>query len=231
MKLAQAVQEQPKLRETYVHLRGDFLSKGPTVSSDTLEVLPPLESRGNQKDRLDLGRWLVNDENPLTARVMANRLWQWHFGRGLVSTGDDFGKEGEAPSHPELLDWLASEFRDSGWRLKHFHRLIVTSATYRQASIARPELEQRDPYNTWLARQNRIRVEAEIVRDLGLSTSGLLYAKIGGPSVRPPQPAGVSEVTFSNSAKVGGEQRERSLSTWHVRLVSANKPLSIGNGV
>ena len=221
MTSAQAVQEESKPRETYVHLRGDFLSKGPVVSPDTLEVLPPMTARSEQKDRLDLAHWLVDDENPLTARVTANRLWQWHFGRGLVATGDDFGKEGELPSHPQLLDWLASELRDSGWRLKHFHRLIVTSATYRQASIARPELEQRDPYNTWLAKQNRIRVDAEIVRDLGLSTSGLLYAKVGGPSVRPPQPAGISEVTYSNSASweesTGPDRYRRGMYVWFQR--------------
>jgi hypothetical protein len=221
MTSAQAVEELKNPRETYIHDRGDFLSKGATVIPGTLETLPPLKSRGKMADRLDFARWMFDPANPLTARVAANRLWQGHFGRGLVSTGEDFGVQGERPSHPALLDWLASELRERGWRWKHFHRLVVMSATYRQSSRARPELVQRDPYNTWLAKQNRIRVEAEIVRDLGLCVSGLLYPRTGGPSVRPPQPEGISEVTYSNSANwqesTGPDRYRRGMYVWFQR--------------
>lgn len=219
--LFQAVAEESKPRETYVHLRGDFLAKGPTVQPHTPEALPPLDARDAEPDRLDLARWLVNAKHPLTARVIANRLWQLHFGRGLVSTGDDFGTQGEPPSHPELLDWLASAIVDGGWRLKPLHRLIVISATYRQSAVARPELADRDPYNTWLARQNRLRVEAEIVRDLALAASGLLTTTIGGPSIRPPQPPGVSDLTYDNSASwqesTGADRYRRGMYIWFQR--------------
>ena len=180
MNLAQAVVDRPDRRQTHVHLRGDFLSPGPRVEPQTLEVLPPLEPRGEKPDRLDLARWLVSGEHPLTARVMVNRLWQNHFGRGIVPTSDDFGTQGDPPSHPELLDWLASELQAGGWRMKHIHRLIVTSAAYRQSAAARPELVDRDPYNSWLARQNRLRFEAELVRDAALAVSGLLNPALGG---------------------------------------------------
>jgi hypothetical protein len=130
-----------------------------------------------------------------------NRVWQTYFGRGLVATSDDFGKQSTPPSHPELLDWLATRFMRQGWSFKALHKLIVTSATYRQSSAVRPDLEQRDPQNVWLARQTRFRVEAEVVRDLTLSASGLLNRTIGGPSVRPPQPEGVSELTYAGAAK------------------------------
>src|SRR5262249_40944605 len=140
--------------------------------------------------------WIVAPGNPLTARVAVNRLWQHHFGRGLVHTSEDFGTQGEKPSHPELLDYLAGELIRRGWSLKTMHRLIVTSATYRQASVVREDLKERDPRNVLLARQSRLRLEAEVIRDVTLAASGLLYRKIGGPSVRPPQPAGVAEITF-----------------------------------
>jgi mono/diheme cytochrome c family protein len=221
MKLAQTVAERAKPRETYVHLRGDFLAKGPLVEPGTLEVLPQKKARGSKFDRLDLARWLVSGENPLTARVIVNRLWQVHFGRGIVATVEDFGTQGDKPTHPELLDWLASEFQNSGWRMKHIHRLIVTSATYRQSAVARPELVDRDPYNSWLARQNRLRVESEIVRDLALSVSGLLSPAIGGPSIRPPQPPGISDLTYAGSAKwvesTGADRYRRGLYVWFQR--------------
>jgi hypothetical protein len=153
--------------------------------------------------------------------VAANRIWQSHFGRGLVNTGDDFGTQGEPPSHPELLDWLASEFRDSGWSMKQLHKLIVMSATYRQSSAARPELYQRDPYNTWLARQNRLRFEAEIVRDAALATSGLLNRAVGGPSVRPPQPPEIAALSYAGSVRwvesKGPDRYRRGLYTWFQR--------------
>jgi len=217
-------------RENYLHQRGDFLAKGPIIEPHTPEVLPPLKPRegaapaepNNQKpDRLDLARWIVDPANPLTARVAANRFWQWHFGRGLVNTVDDFGTQGEQPSHPELLDWLAAEFRDSGWRMKRLHKLIMMSATYRQSSIARPELYQRDPYNIRLARQNRLRFEAEIVRDVALSVSGLLNPAVGGKSVRPSQPPEIAALSYAGSVKwiesEGADRYRRGLYTWFQR--------------
>ena len=146
-------------------------------------------------NRLDLARWLVDETNPLTPRVTVNRIWQRYFGIGIVETENDFGTQGTPPSHPELLDWLASELVSGGWSLKQLHRLIVTSATYRQASDHRAELGTRDPRNRLLARQSRVRLEAEIIRDSGLAVSGLLAPELGGPSVFPPQPAGVGQQT------------------------------------
>ncbi|MEX2137969.1 MAG: PSD1 and planctomycete cytochrome C domain-containing protein [Pirellulales bacterium] len=208
-------------RENYLHQRGDFLAKGPVIEPHTPEVLPPLEPRGEKPDRLDLARWIVDPANPLTARVAVNRFWQWHFGRGLVHTADDFGTQGERPSHPELLEWLAAEFRDSGWRMKRLHKLIVISATYRQTSSARPELYQRDPYNNWLARQNRLRFEAEIVRDAALAVSGLLNRTVGGTSVRPPQPPEIAALSYAGSVKwiesKGADRYRRGLYTWFQR--------------
>lgn len=199
--------EQP--RETFLHIRGDFLRKdrqtGP-LRADVPAILPPLgeaslgeaSARGERparRTRLELARWLVADHHPLTARVTVNRIWMRYFGRGLVATENDFGTQGALPTHPELLDWLARSFIESGWSMKKLHQLIVTSAVYRQASHARKDLDNVDPLNTLLGRQNRIRVDAEIVRDLALSASSLLNPKIGGPSVRPPQPAGVYAFT------------------------------------
>jgi hypothetical protein len=220
--------ERKEPRENYLHVRGDFLTKGPIIEPHTPEVLPPLRPREGEApaeprtpDRLDLARWIADPANPLTARVAVNRFWQWHFGRGLVNTVDDFGTQGERPSHPELLDWLASEFRDSGWRMKRLHKLIVMSATYRQSSAARPELYQRDPYNTWLARQNRLRFEAEIVRDVALAASGLLIREVGGPSVRPPQPPEIAALSYAGSVKwiesTGADRYRRGLYTWFQR--------------
>lgn len=194
---AQAVEERSEPRRTQVHIRGDFLQKGEEVAPRAPTLFPPVVARAESADRLDLARWLFAPEHPLTARVLVNRLWQQYFGRGIVATDNDFGTQGDPPSHPELLDWLAARFREGGWSLKALHRLIVTSATYRQSSDARPELQERDPFNTWLARQNRLRVEAEVIRDLGLAVSGLLCYELGGPSVRPPQPAGVAELGFN----------------------------------
>ena len=189
-------------RETYIALRGDFLrpdkDAGPLAPGGLRAVppeLPPQEGR----TRLDLARWLVSPENPLTPRVTMNRVWMRYFGRGLVETEEDFGTQGTPPTHPELLDWLAGELVRRGWSMKEMHRLIVTSNTYRQASHARPDLAVKDPRNLLLARQERLRVEAEIVRDAALSASGLLDRTIGGPSVRPPQPEGV--YAFTQTAK------------------------------
>ena len=196
---AQVVMEMPNPRTTQVHIRGSFLDKGDQVTRKTPAILPEIKTGTGEPSRLDLAKWLVSSENPLTARVTVNRIWQQHFGRGIVVSDDDFGTQGELPTHPQLLDWLAAEFRETGWNMKRLHRLIVTSATWRQSSFARPNLGQRDPYNSWLARQNRLRVEAEIIRDLALSASGLIYHKIGGRSVYPPQPADLVKLGFQTS--------------------------------
>ena len=151
--------------------------------------------------RLTLAKWLVAPNDPLTARVTVNRVWQEYFGRGLVRTSEDFGTQGEKPSHPELLDWLAAGFQQSGWSLKKLHKRIVTSATYRQSSNFRPELQGRDPGNTLLARQTRLRLPAELIRDSALAASGLLYPAIGGKSIRPPQPAGLTDLGYASSLR------------------------------
>ncbi len=207
-------------RKTHVMIRGDFLRPGVEVEAATPAVLPPLPS-GEKRTRLDLAKWLVGPENPLTPRVTVNWVWHKYFGRGLVPTLEDLGTQGEKPSHPELLDWLASELPRRGWGLKALHKLIVTSATYRQASKARPELTARDPLNVLLARQNRMRLEAEVLRDNALAASGLLVRTVGGPSVRPPQPAGISELTYAGSAKwvesTGPDRYRRGLYTWFQR--------------
>jgi mono/diheme cytochrome c family protein len=206
-------------RRTYVQLGGDFLRKGEAVKPGTPAVLPPLPAKGKY-DRLDLARWLVDRNNPLTARVTVNRFWGRFFGVGLVETDNDFGTQGTPPSHPELLDWLASEFRDTGWGVKSMHRLIVTSATYRQSSHARPELAGVDPRNRLLARQNRLRLEAEPVRDAALAVSGLLNPKVGGPSVFPPQPRGVysfTQVPKNWVASTGPDRFRRGMYTFFWR--------------
>jgi mono/diheme cytochrome c family protein len=183
-------------RESFVHVGGDFTRKGDRVEPGVPAVLPPLESDspGHRADRMDLARWLVDRRNPLTARVVVNRIWQAYFGRGLVETDNDFGTQGSPPSHPELLDWLACELMDRGWSLKAIHRLILESATYRQASRVRDECRAVDPDNRLLWRQARLRLDAELIRDAALASSGLLTRRIGGPSVFPPQPEGVMDL-------------------------------------
>jgi hypothetical protein len=159
----------------------------------------------------------VDEENPLTARVAVNRAWEQLFGRGLVLTSEDFGTQGEPPTHPELLDWLATTFMSEGWSAKKLHRLMVTSATYRQSSRATPALIERDPYNRLLARGPRFRVEAETVRDIALAASGLLSAKVGGPSVFPDQPEGVWDNPYSKdkwTLSEGEDRYRRSLYTF-----------------
>ena len=183
------MRELPARRATHIMEQGDFLRRGLQVEPGTPRVLPPLQAE--RPNRLALARWIVDPSNPLTPRVTVNRIWQRYFGRGIVPTENDFGTQGEPPSHPQLLDWLASSFVDSGWSLKTIHRLIVTSSTYRQASGFRQAVDSKDPTNRWLGRQNRLRVESEVVRDLALSASGLLVDEIGGPSVFPSQPPGV----------------------------------------
>jgi hypothetical protein len=178
-------------RPTHLHRRGEFLQPAESVAPDVPAVLPPLPA-GVPHNRLGFARWLVSADNPLTARVTMNRQWAAFFGKGLVRTLQDFGYQGERPSHPELLDFLAVEFVRQGWSLKRMHRMMVHSATYRQASRVPPELLARDPDNRLLARGPRVRLEAEQVRDSVLREAGLLSEKIGGPSVFPPQPPGVT---------------------------------------
>jgi mono/diheme cytochrome c family protein len=205
-----------KPRTTFVHRRGDFLDPAGEVQAGVPAVLHPLPETGASAehpsaadsnsadsgladsglaDRLDLARWLVDPANPLTPRVIVNRYWQRFFGQGLVATENDFGLQGESPTHPELLDWLAGELLARDWSVKSMHRLLVTSATYRQASRNRPELEELDPKNQLLARQSRVRLDAEIVRDNALAAAGLLSRTVGGPGVHPPQPDGVFQFT------------------------------------
>jgi hypothetical protein len=221
-RMAQTVLELAKPRETRLHERGDFLSPGDIVQVSTPAILPPLRAENDkQPTRLDVARWIVAPENPLTARVAVNRVWQQFFGRGIVATSDDFGRQGDKPTHPDLLDWLASDFRDRGWSLKQLHRRIVTSAVYQQSSAVRSDLKTKDPDNELLARQIRRRVEAEVLRDLALSTSGILATRIGGPSVRPPQPSDYASVTYANSAKwvesKGADRYRRGLYTFFQR--------------
>ncbi len=247
--------EKAKPRDTHIMIRGDFLRKGAPVQPGVPAVLPPLhdsrraEGRKPSDDprdvrgltptgspvsaRLDFARWLVSPENPLTARVTVNRAWQAFFGTGLVPTENDFGTQGDPPTHPELLDLLASELMGGSeisnlkseitvpaWSLKRLHRLIVTSATYRQASHARPDLRERDPSNKLLGRQSRIRLEAELIRDVCLSASGLLTRQLGGPGVHPPQPEGIYIVTQQKKAwpeSTGSERFRRGMYTYFWR--------------
>jgi hypothetical protein len=195
-----------------VRVRGSFTSKAEEVQAAIPEFLGKLPADQPQ-NRLALAKWLVSRDNPLTARVTMNHIWETYFGRGIVETTEDFGTQGSRPSHPQLLDWLATEFMDSGWDLKAMHRLIVTSATYRQSSKATPELIEKDPANILLSRGARYRVEAEMVRDITLAASGLLSPKIGGPSVFPYQPNGVWELPYEKDTDTWvmsqGEDRYR----------------------
>ncbi len=294
------MRELPKPRPSHIFIRGDFLRLGPEVTPDVPEVLPELKRQeipnlkspisnpksdiSNPKSeirnpkslptRLDLARWLVSPENPLTPRVTMNRVWMRYFPKGLVETEEDFGTQGSRPTHPELLDWLAGEFVSPQsstqnlksqisdlksqisnsqspipnlksqisnlksepastrhapletytvplpWSMKHMHKLIVTSATYRQASHHRDDLAEIDPFNKLLARQSRLRVEAEIIRDLSLAAGGLLSSKIGGPSVRPPQPPGVYEFTQNRqgwTVATGEDRYRRGIYTFFFR--------------
>ena len=185
-----------------------------------LNPLPP----GAPATRLTFARWLVDRNSPTTARSLVNRVWQAYFGTGLAATSEDLGLQCDPPSHPELLDWLAVEFMENGWSLKHLHRLIVTSAVYRQSSRPTPELLAADPYNRLLARGPRSRVDAELVRDIALAASGVLDPKIGGPSVCPPAPAFLFQPPTSYGPKVwneaaGPERYRRALYTFRYRSV------------
>jgi mono/diheme cytochrome c family protein len=191
------MQDLPKARVTHILERGNFLAPGVEVSPGVPAVIKPALPQDAPKNRLTLANWLVSKENPLTARVTVNRFWAAFFGRGLVKTSEDFGRQGDKPSHPELLDWLAVDFVDSGWNIKALHKLVVTSAAYRQSSQVSPVILERDPHNELYARGPRFRLEAELVRDNALALSGLLNPAIGGPSVFPPQPEGIWENSFT----------------------------------
>jgi hypothetical protein len=184
--------EMEKPRDTYLLGRGDYRNKVEKVSAGVPAVLPPLP-KGEKVNRLALAKWLVDPGHPLTSRVAVNRYWQLYFGTGLVKTAQDFGSQGDPPSHPELLDWLATEFIRTHWDIKAMQRLIVTSATYRQSSRTTPELLEKDPENRLLAHGPRFRMSAEMVRDNALAASGLLNPEIGGASVFPYQPKGLWE--------------------------------------
>jgi hypothetical protein len=201
---------------TPLRIRGSYMSPGERQYAAVPAFLPPLPE-SQLPNRLGLAYWLVDDDNPLTARVTVNRFWEQVFGRGLVLTSEDFGSQGEPPTHPELLDWLATELVKQGWSVKKIVREMVTSATYRQDSRTSAALTERDPYNRLLARGPRFRVEAETVRDLALSVSGLLSAKVGGPSVFPDQPDGVWDNPYSSdkwTLSEGEDRYRRSLYTF-----------------
>ncbi|MFO0910754.1 MAG: PSD1 and planctomycete cytochrome C domain-containing protein [Isosphaeraceae bacterium] len=203
-------------RVTKVHNRGNFLDQGEVVEPGTPESFPALP-KDAPRNRLGVARWLTDPANPLTARVAVNRDWAQIFGRGLVETQEDFGSQGQPPSHPELLDWLAVQFRDGGWSFKALRRLIVTSATYRQASKVTPALLARDRNNILLARGPRFRLEAEMVRDEALAVSGLLSRTLGGPPVMPHQPEGIWKSTYNTDRWVlspGGDRYRRGLYTF-----------------
>jgi hypothetical protein len=215
--------------------RGNWLDDaGEVVAPGTPAVLSPLASKGKRATRLDLANWLTAKDHPLTARVFVNRVWKVLFGKGLLTSLEDYGAQGGWPSHPELLDWLAVEFRESGWDVQHLVTLIVTSSTYRQSSVANAELRERDPANNLLARQGRFRLDAEMVRDNALAVSGLLSGKIGGPSVKPYQPAGYwAYLNFPTRTYVddkGEDQYRRGLYTYwqrtfpHPSLVAFDAP-------
>lgn len=261
-------------RPSYVHVRGNFLQKGEAVAPGTPAFLPPLRPRSDEADRLDLARWLVDPRHPLTPRVAVNFVWQHLFGQGLVPTPENYGLSGQPPTHPELLDYLASVFtapdrsveaKKQGtkeekasstpphfhtstlglrWSMKRLIRLIVTSAAYQQSSAASPNPQSAirnpkspsnpqsvDPENRLLWRQNRIRVEAEIVRDLALSASGLLDPKLGGPSIVPPFPEGLLEQQFTNEAlKLPGPERHRRGVYIHVQRTLPHPTLAAFDG-
>lgn len=220
------MEEMATPRDTYILKRGDYRNRLEKVSPGTPSILPPLP-KGVPPNRLALARWLVNPSHPLTSRVTVNRFWQLYFGLGLVKTAENFGSQGEPPSHPQLLDWLASEFIRTGWDVKGFQRLIVTSATYRQSSEATKEEIERDPDNRLLARGPRFRLPAEVVRDNALAASGLMDPAIGGPSVYPYQPPGLWEemavgLVFSAQSYTpshGADLYRRSLYTFWKRSV------------
>ena len=200
-----------KHRKTHIQLRGSYLVLGDQVSPGVPAVFGALPE-GATPDRLALAKWLISKDNPLTARVVANRFWENLFGVGIVLTSEEFGSQGERPSHPGLLDWLAIDFMEQGWDMKKFLRLLVTSSVYRQNSHVTDELAARDPDNRLLARGPRVRLTAEMIRDQALAVSGLLSGKMYGPPVRPPQPNLGLKAAFGSGTDwktSGGEDKFR----------------------
>jgi len=229
------MEEMAKPRETFILERGEYDKPGEKVTAATPAVLPAMAA-DLPRNRLGLAKWLVSAENPLTARVVVNRFWQQLFGTGLVKTSEDFGAQGESPSHPELLDWLASEFIRSGWDVKQLMRLIVSSATYRQQSQLSLELLSKDPENRLLARGPRLRLPGELIRDQALTVSGLLVPTLGGPPLRPYHPAGMYETMAPTSADTvktylqdrGDALYRRSLYTYWKRSIPHPAMLAFG---
>lgn len=207
-------------RLTHRHHRGEFTQPKELVSPGTLSVLHPFP-KDAPKNRLGFARWLASPKNPLTPRVVVNRAWATFFGRGLVKTVEDFGYQGDLPSHPELLDWLAADFVEKGWSMKKLHKLIVTSATYQQSAESTSNIAQsKDPLNIFLSHSPRVRLEAEIIRDSMLKAAGILNPKIGGPSVYPPQPDSVTEAAYGKfqwKPSTGADRYRRSLYTFSKR--------------
>ena len=215
------MEELPQPKPAYILKRGAYDAPGEQVSAETPKVLPPLPA-GAPRNRLGLAQWLASAENPLMSRVTVNRAWQIMFGRGIVETSDNFGAQGSVPSHPELLDWLARNFRTSGWNYKALLKKIAMSAAYRQSSKASPAVLARDPDNKLLARGPARRLTAEMLRDQALALSGLLADKIGGPSVKPYQPPGLWEIAMGNPKYEqgrGDDLHRRSLYTFWKRTV------------
>jgi hypothetical protein len=201
--VAHVMQERPGKPMAYILFRGEYDKRRDPVQPETPHALPAMPS-DLPRNRLGLARWLLRPEHPLTARVTVNRYWQEVFGTGIVRTSEDYGVMGEMPSHPELLDWVAVQFRESGWDVKDFFRMLVRSATYRQAAVTTPDKLEKDPQNRFLSRGPRFRMDAEMVRDYALAASGVLIEKIGGPSVKPYQPEGVWEAV----AMIGSNTRD-----------------------
>ena len=216
--------EKPSIAYADVLTRGVYTARTERVEANTPHYLPPLPA-GEPHNRLALAKWTVSPENPLTARVTVNRMWYELFGTGLVETTEDFGIMGQRPSHPELLDWLAVEFRESGWNVKHMYKLMVMSAAYRQSAKSTPDQLAKDPKNLLLAHGPRFRMDAEMLRDIALESGGLLVNKIGGPSVKPYQPANVweqvsypSSDTLNYTQEHGDALYRRSMYTYWKRM-------------
>jgi hypothetical protein len=201
--IAHITQEKNEEPHAYILYRGEYDKRKDKVKANTPEALPPFAAN-LPKNRLGFAKWLLSAEHPLTARVTVNRYWQEIFGTGLVRTAGDFGVAGELPSHPELLDWLSVEFRESGWDIKKFFKMMVTTSAYRQATVITKAKLEKDPQNRYLSRGPHFRMDAEMIRDYALSISGLLSKKIGGPSVKPYMPAGVWEAV----AMIGSNTRD-----------------------
>src|SRR5690606_7822319 len=195
--VAHVMQERSEPAHAYILFRGEYDKRRDRVEADTPDILPPFPDEF-PRNRLGFAKWLLLDDHPLTARVTVNRFWQEVFGTGIVRTTGDFGISGELPMHPELLDWLAVDFRENGWDVKRLFKLFVTSATYRQSATVTPEKIEKDPENRLLSRGPRFRMDAEMIRDYALQASGLLVRDIGGPSVKPYQPPGVWEAIAMN---------------------------------